>query len=66
MPQVVSPSTRGSKSREDDEEVPSDSEKEEHIIKEPINDESLWKKANEVDVRGRDEEFDDYLADLLL
>lgn len=35
-------------------------------IQEPIDDESLWKKNNEVDVKGRDEEFDDYLADLLL
>jgi hypothetical protein len=65
-----SPSTsRSSKSQEkeaeDDEASP---EHEDHIrtIPEPINDESLWKKTNEVELKGRDEEFDDYLADLLL
>lgn len=35
-------------------------------ISEPVNDESLWKKSNEPEVRGRDEEFDEYLTDLLL
>lgn len=32
----------------------------------PVADESLWKKSQEVEMRGRDEEFDDYLNDLLL
>lgn len=35
-------------------------------IQEPLDDENLWKKRNEPEMRGRDEEFDDYLADLLL
>lgn len=36
-------------------------------IQEPINDESLWKKSsNESEIRARDDEFDEYLADLLL
>lgn len=37
-----------------------------HVIQKPLEDENLWKKSNDVDVKGRDEEFDDYLADLLL
>lgn len=64
-----SPSTRSSKSQEKAPEHEEDSpEREDHIkaIPEPINDESLWKKTNEVEAKGRDEEFDDYLADLLL
>lgn len=36
------------------------------IISEPVNDESLWKQRNEPELRGRDVEFDEYLADLLL
>lgn len=32
----------------------------------PIDDETLWKKTDETELKGRDEEFDDYLADLLL
>lgn len=35
-------------------------------VAEPVDDETLWKKSTEVDAKGRDEEFDDYLADLLL
>lgn len=32
----------------------------------PTTDEGLWKKSQEADLKGRDEEFDDYLNDLLL
>lgn len=32
----------------------------------PIEDDNLWKKSVEPEIRGREEEFDDYLADLLL
>lgn len=49
-----------------EEDESSDPEKEEHYVKEPLEDENLWKKSTAVDIRGRDEEFDDYLADLLL
>lgn len=36
------------------------------MMRQPIDEDNLWKKNNEIDVKGRDEEFDDYLADLLL
>lgn len=37
-----------------------------HEIAAPIEDENLWKKSVEPEARERDEEFDEYLADLLL
>ncbi|XP_070507632.1 protein FRA10AC1 homolog [Chironomus tepperi] len=32
----------------------------------PIDDDDLWKRKSGPEIRGRDEEFDEYLADLLL
>lgn len=62
-----SPSTqRSERSQEKEAEPEEESPKRVKTVREPINDESLWKKGNEVEVKGRNEEFDDYLADLLL
>ena len=33
---------------------------------EPISGDKFWRRSNEPENRGRDEEFDEYLADLLL
>lgn len=49
-----------------DEERSERLERPHQVIQKPLEDENLWKKSNDVDVKGRDEEFDDYLADLLL
>lgn len=48
------------------EESPECDEPSRTRTKEPVNDESLWKQSTEIDTKGRDEEFDEYLADLLL
>jgi protein FRA10AC1 len=66
------PSTRGSTI---DPQSPTSSqrisqEREESPIRQeqidPITEDDLWKQKNEPELRGRDEEFDEYLADLLL
>jgi len=45
----------------------SDDEAFDSRVRETVDDERMWKKGTEVDLlKGRDEEFDDYLADLLL
>lgn len=56
-----SPSTSLTRISQDREESPI---KQEQI--DPITEDELWKQKNDVELRGRDEEFDEYLADLLL
>lgn len=54
------------------EEPPLEDEKCEEIIEfrqeahSSKTDENLWKQSDEAELKGRDEEFDEYLADLLL
>lgn len=63
VPQTPSSSSsqKLSQDESDEEESTSISER-----LEPMTEDNLWKKNNESEIRGRDEEFDEYLADLLL
>lgn len=64
----VSPNASTSQCYDETVEISNESPNLEQVrtIRDPLDDESLWKKSNETDTKGRDEEFDDYLADLLL
>lgn len=62
---IEKPSSTSQTDQEEDE-VEEDSHSSSHQNQGLNDGESLWKSNNDAAVKQRDEEFDDYLADLLL